>query len=381
MTFYVYSIYAREIFWNYRDMMGYREWQGETLHDEDTMIIPIYLHLHPMNIFCLLDDILQKNPKQYKFMYKKQFRIIKDNRDDATHIKKFIFHKDLGKLFERKKTKIFLYNTWETRNLYRCFRVLRHFCDFHGIPRHKLYFSMTDHKHIGIKTPYPRIISFDWQYIMATKKALDIDFKEHTKSKRVVFPSHRCNAERYRMAVFLYTYYREVCDISFLVSARSDPITSSFLSTVEKEEEEIFLSALPLRLSAGFKESIKAAHIMLTFETNIVRKGCQQISEKTYHAILAGIPFLLWGSQGGILLHLHSLGFKTFSPHINEEYDNHSKSYNERFALLQEEVARICSLNDEDFLSLMNKLNPIAKYNFTILQNTTNIPDIMKFLS
>ena len=142
----------------------------------------------------------------------------------------------------------------------------------------------------------------------------------------------RCNDERFCTAAYLYTHYREKCYISFLMNNRSDPITPKLLHLtmrfLSKSHTNHFIKSLPLsRLLILLPYKVQQeSYIMLLFETNIVRSGCQQISEKTYHPILAGIPFILWGYQGGILKHLHSLGFKTFAPFINEEYDKPRKT-------------------------------------------------------
>lgn len=113
------------------------------------------------------------------------------------------------------------------------------------------------------------------------------------------------------------------------------------------------------------------------FETNIVRHGCQQISEKTYRPIIAGAPFLLWGSQGGLLEHLKKMGFQTFAPHINEEYDNPKYSYMERYVRLINEVDRLCSLNTDEIDSLYRRCLPMVEHNFTVLESRGNIPPLL----
>ena len=112
-------------------------------------------------------------------------------------------------------------------------------------------------------------------------------------------------------------------------------------------------------------------------ETNIVRRDCQQISEKTYRPIIAGIPFLLWASQGGILAHLRKMGFQTFAPHINEEYDNPKYTYMERYVRLINEVERLCSLDIDEIKSLYRRCLPIVEHNFTILESREHVPDLL----
>ena len=116
---------------------------------------------------------------------------------------------------------------------------------------------------------------------------------------------------------------------------------------------------------------------MLVMETNIVRSGCQQISEKTYIPIKHGLPFMIWGSQGGILSHLHDLGFKTFSPFIDESYDDPALSYTERFTALINEITRILSLSLDDMKLLADQCNSRVQHNLNILESIDNAPNLL----
>ena len=116
---------------------------------------------------------------------------------------------------------------------------------------------------------------------------------------------------------------------------------------------------------------------MLVMETNIVRSGCQQISEKTYIPIKNGLPFMIWGSQGGILSHLHDLGFKTFSPFIDESYDDPALSYTERFMGLINEITRILSLSLDDMKLLVMKCQENVEHNLKLLENREKVPRLL----
>ena len=86
---------------------------------------------------------------------------------------------------------------------------------------------------------------------------------------------------------------------------------------------------------------------------------------------------MLWGSQGGILAHLRKMGFKTFSPFIDEAYDNPKYSYIERYVRLINEVSRICSLDTHGIESLYQQCVPMVKHNFTVLESRENIPTLL----
>lgn len=93
--------------------------------------------------------------------------------------------------------------------------------------------------------------------------------------------------------------------------------------------------------------------IEIIFETNYSDIG--SISEKTARCLYCGKPFLLYGTPGQ-LEQLRDLGFKTFSPYINESYDQES-NYEKRYDMIVEEINRLSK--DAN----VNELYNIAKYN------------------
>ena len=157
-------------------------------------------------------------------------------------------------------------------------------------------------------------------------------------------------------------------------------LTKSFISRGDYNK---FIRKCPLRLDTSawttstLMDFMNDVYFMLVMETNIVRSGCQQISEKTYIPIKHGLPFFIWGSQGGILNHLHDLGFKTFSPFIDESYDDPALSYVERFTALINEVTRILTLSLDDMKILAAKCQINVGHNLQLLESRENIPDLL----
>jgi hypothetical protein len=94
------------------------------------------------------------------------------------------------------------------------------------------------------------------------------------------------------------------------------------------------------------------------------------ITEKTWKAIACKKPFLM-ASVPYSLKDLHKLGYKTFSPFIDESYDD-VEDDNLRLKLMMNEVDRICNLNDEDYNKLKLECQPIVEYNYNLLKNEYN---------
>ena len=401
MVYYFHTIYAHDdLKYLVKVYPNYELYDGSSLRENDVLVVAVYLNLTALTEFANLTAILQKDVRGYGSLYKDKFRFIDLNIDNDAGplpsvksggvilrgecgMKNYIWHPQVVSLLKLPQSKLLLYNSWGTRDLYKCIPVIRHYCNYHSIPTSKLLLSMTDHQHMFKKYPAPRVISYDWQYIHAKMKfsrEKTVD-RQTPKSKHLICFNSRSNDERLAAVTYLYTKHREKCYLSFLNNQWSHPINDEMLSLVKHfVPHHKFLSfkdTIPLSLERRLQKSIADAYILLMFETNIIRDGCQQISEKTYKPIIAGIPFLLWGSQGGILAHLRKMGFQTFAPHINEEYDNPKHSYMERYVRLINEVDRLCSLDAAEIDSLYRQCLPMVEHNLTVLESRENIPPLL----
>ena len=85
------------------------------------------------------------------------------------------------------------------------------------------------------------------------------------------------------------------------------------------------------------------------------------LTEKTLRPIACGHPFILVAGPGS-LKYLKSYGFKTFSPWINEDYDNEVEPA-KRMQMIVKEMKRIESLTDSDQKTLIKHCLDISKYN------------------
>jgi hypothetical protein len=97
------------------------------------------------------------------------------------------------------------------------------------------------------------------------------------------------------------------------------------------------------------------------------------VSEKTYRPIYFKHPFITLGVKGS-LAGLREYGFKTFSPYFDESYDEIDDPVL-RIEIALNEVKRLCSLSDEEWLSIQRDLLPILEYNYNLLTS-----DSIKFL-
>lgn len=89
--------------------------------------------------------------------------------------------------------------------------------------------------------------------------------------------------------------------------------------------------------------------------------GPSSITEKAYKAIACSRPFIVFATPY-FLEDLRNLGYKTFSPFINESYDRETDNH-KRLNMIVAEVKRICDLPQEEYTELVARCRTIAKYN------------------
>jgi hypothetical protein len=97
------------------------------------------------------------------------------------------------------------------------------------------------------------------------------------------------------------------------------------------------------------------------------------ITEKTFKSIYAKLPFIIYG-QRYILKNLRDLGYQTYSPFIDEQYDLEENELNRR-SLIIDEIKRIAHLPEDEFIETYNQCYRIAEYNHHhfIRQNLTGM--------
>ena len=92
-------------------------------------------------------------------------------------------------------------------------------------------------------------------------------------------------------------------------------------------------------------------------------------TEKTFKPFISKTPFIVLGNSG-ILEHLRSLGFKTFSPYIDESYDLIDDPFL-RINTAVDEVKRLSSMSLKDCENHLAPLKDICEHNFNHFFNTS----------
>lgn len=128
-------------------------------------------------------------------------------------------------------------------------------------------------------------------------------------------------------------------------------------------------------------EAYKNSYLYICTET-YMHEPHKSLTEKVFKPIVNLQPFIFIAYQGA-LQQLRDLGFKTFSPYIDESYDL-IKDKGERFRMAYEEIDRLISMPIEELHDLYWKLEEILIYNqehlLNILRNEELTLGFFKFL-
>ena len=93
--------------------------------------------------------------------------------------------------------------------------------------------------------------------------------------------------------------------------------------------------------------------------------GGRILSEKTFKAIVNQHPFILVAMPRS-LEELHELGYKTFSPWIDESYDQEEDDIKRTFMIMRE-VKKLCNLEPDELKEFLQFAKEIVVYNYNLL--------------
>lgn len=103
------------------------------------------------------------------------------------------------------------------------------------------------------------------------------------------------------------------------------------------------------------------------------------LTEKTFKPMLFKHPFILMGMPN-LLRTLRELGYKTFSPFINEDYDNELDP-NKRLLMIVNEVERLCNLTENELNQFSKECRNICDHNIKHLLVNLRVRDLYKELN
>jgi hypothetical protein len=142
------------------------------------------------------------------------------------------------------------------------------------------------------------------------------------------------------------------------------PVNGDFLTTYRATADFYKRTRFSIVTETSFPSPKKYKQ---TEEAMILDAG-RILSEKIFKPIVHKHPFLLI-TNPNVLPLLQYLGYKTFHPWINEDYDQEFDDA-KRLLMIANEIERLSQLEDDDLAEWSKATAQIAEYNFKVLQDS-----------
>ena len=119
-------------------------------------------------------------------------------------------------------------------------------------------------------------------------------------------------------------------------------------------------------------------YFSLVSETFFFNNDAIFFTEKIFKPIAYKHPFILISSPMQ-LDSLRELGYRTFHPYINEDYDKETNDV-KRLRMVVEEVKRLSNLNQNELFEFIDNVKPIVEHNFQVLRNKPHCGHLHKII-
>lgn len=180
---------------------------------------------------------------------------------------------------------------------------------------------------------------------------------------------HRGTFYRLEIAKHLYEHYKDTSYISYQESGMlADQNLVDYFPNMSWAKENtpiVYDQLFPNRIFnfdlivGNHRKPYNDYFLEIVAETDILTTSW--ITEKTVKNLYIGKPFILMSGHGS-LKKLRQLGFKTFSPWIDESYDTEPNVYL-RLEAIKQEIDRLASISIDQLLTMNTEMSLIFKHN------------------
>jgi hypothetical protein len=186
-------------------------------------------------------------------------------------------------------------------------------------------------------------------------------------SKKFAIWVNRGTFYRLDLVKHLHTYHKEQSYISYQEKGMiTDPNLKEYFDTWADTNTPIVYDRLwPDRMYThdmivgASRKPYNDYFLEVVAETDILTTTW--ITEKTVKNLYIGIPFIVMGGPG-TLQKIKSFGFRTFSPWINESYDQ-IENIHLRLESIKQEINRLAGNTIEELIQMKHDMMPILQHN------------------
>jgi len=150
----------------------------------------------------------------------------------------------------------------------------------------------------------------------------------------------------------------ERCQRALITARKIAPLVADYTDgTVNMVGSDTFSTHLYEQSYFSLVSATQFFSTMFPYKENVI-----QFNEKPLKPIIHKHPFIIIGAQHYIR-QLKKYGYKTFSPWIDESYDEIENDM-ERLDAIMDEVKRLCNTNKKRWDSMIKEMEPTLNYNY-----------------
>lgn len=153
-------------------------------------------------------------------------------------------------------------------------------------------------------------------------------------------------------------------ELNSILNQHKDKIISSGPHKIDRSDLNNY-PLFPNLIQKNLIEFYKNTYFSIVSETYYYQSEPRSLSEKTFNTVVMRHPILLLSRPQSLEL-LKERGYRTFSPFINENYDNEFND-EKRMLMVLEETRRLCNLNNNELEKFVHGCNEICQYNYNHL--------------
>jgi hypothetical protein len=240
----------------------------------------------------------------------------------------------------------------EAREVINSFTTAKNTLEYKEYPKKFLSFN-------GLPRPHRTAI----QFLLKTNNLLRsgyVSYNVRLQDNPTQDPEHWYNQliDREELRIFFSAYKDDICKL-----------TPIYLDTTPETHHMVH----PAKVNKVHLSMYENSYFSLVTETAAYNGFSDEgftgagriLSEKTFKAIVNQHPFILVAMPRS-LEELHDLGYKTFSPWIDESYDQEEDDV-KRTLMIMEEVKKLCNLQSEELKEFLQFAKEIVVYNYNVL--------------
>jgi hypothetical protein len=188
------------------------------------------------------------------------------------------------------------------------------------------------------------------------------------KTNYFTFLNGRCNSihKQYMVKKIYESSYFTKCIFSLIRAEKYNLLPKNLLDKLPIEAAPYLHNKIETQADNNITNLFRSSYFGLiqTASIHIWRKHTleSRLPLDIYHSALAMRPYIISSNFIGVTDFLHTIGYKTFHPYIDESYDK-EPDIRKRYTMILKQIDKLCSMSFTELDQLLLEMRPILLHN------------------